>query len=326
MNSSVSGPVPRILFTSLSGKVSLFEAVLAQARRFHPGAEVVGGDSNSACPGRASIEEFVETPLLNGISHEEFAAFCREGGFTHLIPTRDGELSYFAEARATLLAAGTHAMISSPETIAACLDKLLFAEKAGQLGFPAIPAFENLDQLDAPRVTVKERRGASSRNLHLDLSPEEATEKARELSEPIFQPHLRGRELSADLYVDQAGRSRGVVLRWRDLVVDGESKVTTTLRKLEWEEGLGELAAGIGLRGHGLAQAIVDEEYRLNVIEVNARLGGATPLSLSCGLGSIEWFLQESAGLDLGEPGPFDYPSGKRLTRDGEGRDTLTEI
>ena len=108
--------------------------------------------------------------------------------------------------------------------------------------------------------------------------------------------------------------------------MDGESKVTTTFRKAEWEYDLGELAAQVGLQGHGLAQAIVDEEYRLNVIEVNARLGGATPLSLSCGLGSIEWFLQESAGLDLGEPKSFDYPSGKRLTRDNEGRDTLTEI
>ena len=328
MSTSLSAPVPRILFSSLSGKASLYQSVLAQARAFHPEAQVVGGDSDPSCPGRASVEEFVETPHLTDASQEAFARFCKDGGFTHLIPTRDGELPYFAEAKEKLLAVGTNTMISPPKTIATCLDKLLFSEKTNQLGLNAIPAFDSLDhlddQLDAPRVTVKERRGSGSRNICLDVTPEEAAKEALNLSEPIFQPHVEGHEISADLYVDQTGVCRGVVLRWRDQVVDGESKVTTTLRHPTWEESIGKLAVGIGLRGHGLAQAIVAQE-ELQFIEINARLGGATPLSLSCGLNSIEWFLQESAGNDLKAPTPFEYPSGKRLTRDDEGRDTLTE-
>jgi len=129
-----------------------------------------------------------------------------------------------------------------------------------------------------------------------------------------------------DLYLDQSGQSRGVVLRWRDLVVDGESKVTTTFRKAEWESELGALAAQVGVEGHGLAQAIVDEEYQLHLLEINARLGGATPLALACGLNSIEWFLMESSGESLGELSPFDYPAGKRLSRDDAGRDAFSEI
>ncbi|MBG30619.1 MAG: carbamoyl-phosphate synthase [Opitutae bacterium] len=325
MSTSLSAPAPRILFSSLSGKVSLYQSVLAQARAFHSEAQVVGGDSDPACPGRASVEEFVKTPRLTDVSQEDFAKFCQDGGFTHLIPTRDGELPYFSEAQAKLLAAGTSIMISPPRTIATCLDKLLFSEKANQLGLNAIPAFDSLDHLDAPRVTVKDRHGSGSRNICLDVKPEEAGKEALNLSEPIFQPHVEGREISADLYVDQTGVCRGAVLRWRDLVVNGESKVTTTLRHPTWEESIGKLAVGIGLRGHGLAQAIVDHEERLQFIEINARLGGATPLSLSCGLKSIEWFLQESAGDDLETPKPFEYPAGKRLTRDDEGRDTLTD-
>jgi carbamoyl-phosphate synthase large subunit len=314
------------LFTSLSGKISLYEGVLAQARKFHPDAQLIGGDCDAACPSRSQVEQFTETPPLDQTTGEEFAAFCQELGVTHLIPTRDGELPFFAENRSSLLAAGVQSMISSPQTIATCLDKALFAETAANLGFPAIPTMDDLSKLDAARVTVKERRGAGSRDLHLDLPPEEAEERAQGLREPIFQPHLRGRELSADLYLDQSGQSRGVVLRWRDLVVDGESKVTTTFRKAEWESELGELAAQVGLEGHGLVQAIVDEEYRLNLLEINARLGGASPLALACGLNSIEWFLMESRGESLGELSPFDYPAGKRLTRDDAGRDALSKI
>lgn len=326
MNSKDSRTVPRILFTSLSSKISLHQAVLKQARDFHPQAELVGGDCDPTCAGRASIEKFVETPPLDEISHEEFADFCRERAITHLIPTRDGELQFFAEARPVLLAAEVHAMISPPDAIASCLDKLQFAETAAGLGFSAIPTVEDLARLDAERVTVKERRGAGSRSVHLDLSPSEAAEQARDLREPIFQPYLKGRELSADLYLDQSGQSRGVLLRWRDLVMEGESKITTTFRNPGWESDLGELAAGIGLRGHGLVQAIVDKDLRLHLLEINARLGGATPLALGCGLRSIEWFLRESEGEKLGESLPFDYPAGKRLIRDEEGRDRVTEI
>ena len=142
MSSSDHSMVPRILFTSLSRKVSLHESVLAQARSFHPEAELIGGDCDPDCRGRASIEQFVETPPLDGISNEEFAEFCQAGGFTHVIPTRDGELAYFAEALPVLRQYGIDAMISSPAAIEACLDKLLFARKAAKLGFPSIPAFE----------------------------------------------------------------------------------------------------------------------------------------------------------------------------------------
>lgn len=326
MSSSSPTPAPRILFTSLSRKTSLYGSVLGQARAFHPEAEVFGGDCDPDCPARAKVEKFIETPPLEQSSAEEFAAFCAENGFTHLIPTRDGELSFFAEARDVLLAAGVHAMISPPDTIRVCLDKLLFAAKASQLGHPAIPTAESPASLEAERFTVKERRGSGSRGIHLDLSAEEAVQRASSLSEPIFQPHLQGRELSADLYVDRSGQTRGVILRWRDLVVDGESKVTTTFRKVEWERDLGELASGIGLRGHGLVQAIVDEEYQLNVLEINARLGGATPLALSCGLQSVAWFLKESAGQGLETPEFFTYAAGQRLVRDEEGRDEVSGV
>ena len=139
MSSSSHSGVPRILFTSLSRKVSLYEAALAQARSFHPDAELVGGDCDPNCPGRARVEQFVETPPLDKVSKKEFAEFCQAVGFTHVIPTRDGELAYFAEALPVLREHGLDVMVSPPTAIEACLDKMLFANKASKLGFPALP-------------------------------------------------------------------------------------------------------------------------------------------------------------------------------------------
>jgi len=51
-----------------------------------------------------------------------------------------------------------------------------------------------------------------------------------------------------------------------------------------------------GLYGHVLAQVIVDPDMGPRMIEINPRLGGASPLALAAGLNSIEWFLLETAG------------------------------
>ena len=72
---------------------------------------------------------------------------------------------------------------------------------------------------------------------------------------------------------------------------------------------------GIGLTGHALAQVIVDKDEDLHFVEINARLGGASPLSLVSGLNSIEWFLRESAGEDMEKTPFFRCPPGKRLVR-----------
>ena len=42
-----------------------------------------------------------------------------------------------------------------------------------------------------------------------------------------------------------------------------------------------------------MAQVIVDNSDNLHLVEINPRLGGATPLSLEAGLSSIYWTLSE---------------------------------
>jgi len=51
---------------------------------------------------------------------------------------------------------------------------------------------------------------------------------------------------------------------------------------------------------------VVDSEQNLHLVEINPRLGGASPLALAAGLSSIEWFLLESE--DRGEEIP-KFPS-----------------
>ena len=47
------------------------------------------------------------------------------------------------------------------------------------------------------------------------------------------------------------------------------------------------------MKGHVLAQVIVDKNENLHLIEINPRLGGASPLALSAGLHSVKWSILE---------------------------------
>jgi carbamoyl-phosphate synthase large subunit len=99
-------------------------------------------------------------------------------------------------------------------------------------------------------------------------------------------------------------------------VVNGESHETVTFSNPEWAQKIIQTFSMIaGLKGHVLAQVIIDNEENLHLVEINPRLGGASPLSIAAGLNSIKWSLLEF--LDRSEEIPafpgFTY--GLRLSK-----------
>ena len=164
---------------------------------------------------------------------------------------------------------------------------------------PVIPTALTLDELPGHAFVVKERHGAGSERLGLNLTRAEALAHAATLREPIFQPFVAGRELSADAYVDRAGRVHGLVARTRDIVVRGEAQVTTTLPDPALTARLSAIVAELGLYGPLVLQAIQDAQGAVHLIECNCRFGGASTLGIAAGVDSFFWFLQEAAGATL---------------------------
>lgn len=102
-------------------------------------------------------------------------------------------------------------------------------------------------------------------------------------------------------------------MRERVKIVEGESKVTTTIIDEELEKRFSEIITSLKLYGHILLQAIIDQDNNIHVIECNPRFGGASPVSIEGGLDSFYWLYLESLGICLA-----DYPyvkSKKTLTQ-----------
>lgn len=286
-----------VLVMSISSKVPLLKAIKHSLYRVNSEAKLYGSDVNHNSIGQYFVDVFWICPPLADLKIDDFITYCHANRITAVIPTRDGELLYFAKHKAHLASHGVYVMISDEPVVRLCLDKILFSERLLDYNFPVIPSFVYCPD-GFNYYVVKERYGAGSQNVGLKLKYEEAIIHARKLQKPIFQPYIEGEEYSVDVFV-HANRVKGVVVRSRDVVVRGESQVTTTVSMPKVEQLIQQITEKCGFDGHIVFQILLNEFDEIYVIECNGRIGGASTLSFAVGLTSLDWFFQYSAGYDI---------------------------
>jgi len=124
-------------------------------------------------------------------------------------------------------------------------------------------------------------------------------ELSRCIEEPIFQPYIDGFEISVDAWIDNQNQLKGLVMRTRDYVKNGESKVTRTYHNNILEKKFITVFNKFKFRGHVVLQAIIDKNNIPYIIEINPRFGGASNLSIKVGLDSFYWSFMEVLGDDI---------------------------
>ncbi|WP_080844001.1 ATP-grasp domain-containing protein [Cytobacillus gottheilii] len=289
-----------VLITSISRKVPLLQSIKAAMAKIDLNMKLYGGDNDRSVIGKHFVDTFWEMPIISNLDIEELISYCKKNEIRFIIPTRDGELKYFSLNRERLKRLGIHIMISPLFNIEICLDKFNFFSYSRENGIPVIPTFLCIeDSRESMKYVVKERFGAGSQTLGKSLTSTQALNHAKNLKEPIFQPMIEGTEYSIDIYVDINGRSKGVISRTRDKIVDGESQITTIRNIPELEKLCSAAAEKLGLYGHVIFQVIIDQNNEFHIIECNPRFGGASTLSVAAGLDSFYWFFLESMGVNL---------------------------
>jgi carbamoyl-phosphate synthase large subunit len=301
MRSNESG---HVLVSSASGKVPLVRAVMNAARRLDPPAKVIAGDVDDGALARYVADGFWQMPRAEDSQFEALVAGCKTREIRHVFPTRDGELLFWAQHQVRFASVGIDVVVSPEESVGMCVDKLAFARFGGDHGLPFIPLAEHPDQAGDGPYVVKERFGAGGRRIGLQLDRKAALEHARMLEHPVYQTFVAGKEISVDAWLDRAHRVKGLVLRTRDSVVNGESRVTTTFRDESIEDLAMRVLRSLKLRGPVVMQMLIDAENAPHVIECNARFGGASTASIAAGLDVFYWSLLESRGARL-EGVPF---------------------
>lgn len=288
-----------VLVTSVSRKVPFLKAVRKACEKTKTPYRLYGADSSREAIGKYFVDHFWQMPPLERLAISELVHFCKKHGIGAIIPTRDGELLYFAQHKAELQRNGIAVLVSDAEGIEICLSKLLFYKIGSDLNYPVIETSEELSNIDSQSFVVKENFGAGSGNIAVGVNREAAVLQTDKLEHPVFQPYIDGQEYSVDMFVDQDGTVKGTVARKRELVVQGESQITTTVRNQKLEEMCSNFIHDLRLYGHVMMQVIIDKVGKFHIVECNCRFGGASTLSLAAGLDSFYWFLLEASGESL---------------------------
>lgn len=287
-----------VLVTSLSRKIPLVEAVRKAADKIGHFTQIHGSDFDASCVGQYFVDHFWHCPPQQELKITDFLHYCEQHHIGGIIPTRDGELLFFARHRIEFEKNGLHLLVSSEKTVEICLNKMKFYQFLQEKGFPVIATNNQIEEGKTNLYVVKENLGAGSQHLALAVSKQEAEQHAKKMQNPIFQPYVKGREWSIDLYRTRKGKIMGVVSRSRDLVLNGESQVTTTANFPKLEQLCEKMAHALQIEGHAVFQVIEDSEQNLHIVECNPRFGGASTCSLAVGLDSFSWFFLECLNRD----------------------------
>jgi len=292
-----------LLVTSSSAKVPLMMALRTAVKKISPKSNIIAADINKSVISSYFTDEFWVMPKTSEDNLQEIIDGCLQHGVNYLLPTRDAELLFWARHKELFSEKGINVLVAPKKAIEVCLDKLKFSLFGKQHDLPFIMASKELSSLNAERFVVKERFGAGSKSVFLDLSSQKALRYASRLKEPIFQPYIEGEEISIDAWLDKNSKVKGLVMRKREYVVHGESQVTTTFRNSSLEETARDVLERLELTGPVVMQAIIDSDGKMHIIECNPRFGGASTASLAAGLDSLFWSLLESIRGDVP-----DYP------------------
>lgn len=285
-----------ILITSAAKKTSLIYAALDAARRIDQVDKIIAGDVDKNALSQFIADEFWAMPQVSELEIENIISGCKNRNIKIIVPTRDGELLFWANNQERFLKEGVKVIVSPLRSVELCLDKLKFSEFGEKEHLDFIPSSEDPSTFKDHPIIVKERFGAGAKTLGINLSFEQTIDHSRSLNSPIFQPQIMGNEISIDAWVDKNSKVKGVVLRYRDLVVNGESQITSTFHDSIIESKIKNILEKLNLRGPVILQAIIDYTNNVHIIECNSRFGGASTASIKVGLDLLYWSFLEALG------------------------------
>jgi len=286
-----------ILITSVSSKAPLINCLKESITSNFENVLIYGIDSNENCIGKYFVDKFFKVDKINSIDIYDLLNKCKSWGIKLIIPSRDEDVLFYSKYKALFEKSGIHIMCPSYESSYKCIDKLSFFKQT-KTHF-SIPTSDLIEDVISESYVVKERFGAGSKKIALGLSKNDAISFAEKIKNPIFQKYITGNEISIDAYVDLGGSIKGVILRTRDLIIDGESKISTTFFDEYIENSARNIIHELNLYGHIMLQMLIDENGQLFVIECNPRFGGASTLSVNAGLDSFKWAYLESLNISI---------------------------
>jgi len=297
------------LITCCGRKIYLIDAIRRVLQEIAPleDVRVLVTESYPYSPSLFKADKgFVVDRIRHPAYFETICKICRDENVSILLPTKDTELTIFAENLALLHP--TKIPIASLSTVATCANKLAFYHFLNEhFRMPTTWAMEEFQPhcLDAP-VVVKERGDRQETSgFSLCTDYEQVKAAVRKYDAPIVQQWIEGQEYTVDCLFDACSNPVVVIPRKRLLMREYVSDVGLVVRNDHIIEQTTVLGSLLKLVGPANVQWIERTDESLFLLEVNPRISGGLQISLA----ACPDFLRALVVLALGRtapPLPFD--------------------
>lgn len=274
-----------VLFTCAGRRVGLLRLFRRAAETLNIQLRILGADLQATAPALQECDAVFHAPPIRDDDYIPYLVrLCREERVRLLVPLIDHDLLKLAAAKAEFAATGTLALVSPPQVIEACNDKLLtyYTLRGAGLPVPTTWLPHEVPEDHPLPLFIKPRRGFGSVHTYRVTTRDQLAFFSRYVPEALVQELATGQEYSVDAFCDLHGRVLAAVSRIRLETRAGEVSKSVTRRHealLRWSRLALE---HLGVVGPATVQAFCDGE-RVYLTEINPRFGGGAPLSIMAG-------------------------------------------
>ncbi len=295
-------PKLRVLFSCVGRRVELIRGFRRAAEALDVGLQVHGADASTMSPGSYHVDKCHRVaPITKGRYVRDLLGVVDRAGIDLLVPLLDSELQVIADTADDFRACGCTPLISSPDVIRTCRDKLLAYDALRRAGLDTPKTWSLDEALKRKRhrfpLFLKPRAGSAAMgNFKID-SADELRVLGRRVPDAIVQEFVEGVEHTMDVYTGFDGVPRCVVPRRRLEVRAGEVSKALIVKKPKIMAVGRRVAEMLGdCRGVITVQCIVTRAGAIRVIEINPRFGGGVPLAIHAGADFPKWILAHLLG------------------------------
>lgn len=241
---------------------------------------VVGADGEALAAGLYAVDRAYKIPYANDAGFiERLLEIADHERCRLLFPGLDAELLPLAKAADRFAAIGTRVVVSQPDVVAICDDKLLTSEFLASHGFP-FPKTCVLDdhvisQVPLPAILKPRKGGARSRGVFV-VSTVAQIERHRDeldVSNYVLQERIEGDEYTCGT-VTLGGECEGVIVM-RRILRDGDTYKAFVIKDPKLTEFVKSVADRLGPFGACNFQLRIRDDTPY-IFEFNARCSGTT--------------------------------------------------
>tara|TARA_B100001057_G_scaffold500860_1_gene618342 strand:+ start:8494 stop:10419 length:1926 start_codon:yes stop_codon:yes gene_type:complete len=281
----------RILITCFGiKKITWLNHILEAKNRVNKNLDIILGNTKKDTLLKNVYSQILIMPSIQEYTFIKILKILKNNNIKIVLPTSNDELLFWSKNKNNFLQKGITVIISPFSSIKICNDKFKFYKFCKQNNIETIKTIKNfkeIKKLKTKRYVIKERNGSGSKNILKNINYEKVESSLNKFKDFIIQENINSKdEYSVDAWYSGDLKLNKYIVRKRNYIEDGESKITSAVKNFRYSKKLEFYLSRFKLYGPVNFQFFLLEK-KIILIECNARIGGATTFSITSGLDLI---------------------------------------